>query len=49
MVLGLRGSREWKAWLDGLAGHVRMTKVDTIDQALVTYAEKVGYHPPPER
>ena len=49
MVVGLRGSPEWKDWLDRFADHCRLNKVDVIDLALVDYAAKMGFEPPPRR
>lgn len=49
MVVGMRGSPEWKAWLDELAEHCRLNKVDVIDLALVDYAAKVKFRSPPKR
>jgi len=49
MVVGMRGSPEWKGWLDRLADHCRLNKVDVIDLALVDYAQKMGFEAPPKR
>jgi hypothetical protein len=49
MVLGMRGSPDWKAWLDALAAECRVNLVTLIDHALVEYAAKRGFRPPPPR
>ncbi len=49
MVVGMRGSTEWKTWLDELAEHCRLNKVDVIDLALVDFAAKQGFKAPPKR
>jgi hypothetical protein len=48
-VLALKGSPEWKAWLDAFADHCRLKLADTVDQALAAYAEHRGFRPPPKR
>jgi hypothetical protein len=48
-VVALKGTREWKSWLDGFSGHCRLGLADTIEQSLVTYAQERGYRPPPKR
>jgi hypothetical protein len=49
MVIGMRGTAEWKAWLDEFADHCRLNKVTLIDLALVDYAVKAGFRAPPKR
>lgn len=49
MVVAIRGSAEWKAWLDGFAEFARQTRVSLIDVALEEYAVKKGYKVPPRR
>jgi hypothetical protein len=48
-VVALKGSPEWKAWLDGFAGHCRLGLADTIEQSLLSYAKERIYDGPPKR
>jgi hypothetical protein len=48
-VLAIKGSAEWKSWLDGFSSHCRLGLSDTIEQSLVHYAEERGYPEPPKR
>ncbi len=48
-VVALKGSRDWKAWLDRFANHCRLGLADTIEQSLDHYAEQRGYCRPPKR
>jgi len=48
-VVALKGTAAWKEWLDGFAAHCRLGMADTIEQALVAYAEERDYPPPPKR
>jgi hypothetical protein len=48
-VVALKGSTEWKAWLDGFAGHCRLGLADTIEQSLDFYAQQRSYGRPPKR
>ena len=48
-VVALKGSPEWKAWLDGFAGHCRLGISDTIEQSLLCYARERGFEQPPKR
>jgi hypothetical protein len=48
-VLGLKGTPEWKTWLEKFAEHCRLSMADTIDQALTEQAERKGFRPPPKR
>jgi len=48
-VVALKGSQEWKAWLDGFADHCRLGLADTIEQSLLSYAKEREYGGPPKR
>ena len=48
-VISLKGTPEWKEWLDGFADHCRLGAADTIEQALIVYAKEREYPPPPNR
>jgi hypothetical protein len=48
-VVALKGSTEWKSWLDGFSLHCRLGLSDTIEQSLICYAERRGYRGPPKR
>lgn len=49
-VISLRGSEEWREWLNGLADHCRIPATALIDVALTRYAKEAGYEePPPKR
>jgi hypothetical protein len=48
-VVAMKGSAEWKAWLDGFAGHCRLGLADTIEQSLLCYAKERDYGVPPKR
>jgi len=50
LVLQVRGSPEWKAWLEGLAEFDRTTVADVADRAIVRYAREIGFtEPAPKR
>ena len=48
-VVALKGTTDWKAWLDEFAAHCRLGLADTIEQSLVAYARARGYRAPPKR
>jgi hypothetical protein len=48
-VVALKGSREWKVWLDGFANHLRLGLASTIEQSLLWYAKQHDYKRPPKR
>jgi hypothetical protein len=48
-VVALKGSAEWKSWLDGFSLHCRLGLADTIEQSLVYYAKRREYREPPKR
>lgn len=50
LALQVRGSPEWKAWLDRAAKFSRMSVATFIDQAAAKAAREAGFEePPPER
>jgi hypothetical protein len=48
-VLGLKGTPEWKVWLEEFAEFCRLSMADTIDQSLTEQADRKGFRPPPKR
>ena len=49
-ALTIRAGEEWKAWLERLARHCRLTTSTVVDLAVVRYAKEMGFEePPPER
>jgi hypothetical protein len=48
-VVAIKGSTEWKSWLDRFSLHCRLGLSDTIEQSLMSYAERRGYPGPPKR
>ena len=48
-VVALKGTPEWKAWLDGFAVHCRLGLAGVIDLALERLADQRDYPPPPKR
>lgn len=50
LVIQVRGSAEWKAWLEELAEFDRSTIADICDRAIAGYARTIGFpKPPPPR
>jgi hypothetical protein len=49
ITVTIKSGPEWKAWVDGLAEHVRNDVAKVIDHALVDYAAKHGYAKPAPR
>ena len=45
----LRGSTEWKAWLEEFARSNRLSVAGVIDMALTRLAKDLGFREPPER
>lgn len=43
VAVTLKGSPEWKAWLERFADHTRLDVAKLIDKALVHYAESEGF------
>jgi hypothetical protein len=42
-VLTIKGTDEWRGWLEGLADFLRTPTSTIVDHALVKYAKEVGY------
>jgi hypothetical protein len=45
IAVTIKGSPEWKEWIDGLAEHCRLDVAKVIDLAVVEYAKAEGYDP----
>lgn len=48
-VLALKGTEEWKTWLDGFATRKGMPVTVLVDHALRELAKRDGYGDPPSR
>jgi hypothetical protein len=42
-VLTIKGTDEWREWLEGLGEFLRTPTSTVVDHALVRYAKEVGY------
>jgi len=42
-VLTIKGTDEWRVWLEGLGEFLRTPTSTVVDHALVRYAREVGY------
>ena len=50
LILNLRGSEEFKRWLQELAGYDRQSVSGLVERALVQYGRAIGFDKaPPER
>lgn len=50
VAVTLKGSEEWKAWIEALARHSRLDVAKLIDRAVIEFAKKEGFEPEaPER
>lgn len=50
LVIQMRGSLEWKEWLEELAKFDRSTVSDIVDRAIAAHARTIGFpKSPPER
>lgn len=50
MALQMRGSIEWKQWLEELAAYDRSSVSDVADRAIAAYARTISFpKPPPPR
>jgi hypothetical protein len=43
IAVTLRGSPDWKVWLEALARHTRLDVAKVIDRALIDFARKEGF------
>jgi hypothetical protein len=48
-AITIRGSAEWKDWLEQFATKLRSKPTSVIDRALAKLAEQEGFAEPPER
>ena len=49
-VLTIKGTDEWREWLERLGKHLRTPASTIVDHALVRYAKEMGFkEEPPER
>jgi hypothetical protein len=50
LAFAVRGSSEWRQWVQALAEFDRATVADVVDRAVAAHARKIGFSPkPPER
>lgn len=49
VALIVRGTPEWRAWIEGAATHCRMSVSGFIDFAAAAYAKQQGYAEKPPR
>jgi hypothetical protein len=49
VILGLKGTAEFKTWLEEFAEFCRLSMADTVDQGLTEKADRMGFRPPPKR
>ena len=43
IAVTIKGSPDWKEWIDGLAEYCRLDVAKVIDRAVVDYAKAEGY------
>jgi hypothetical protein len=43
VVLTIKGTDAWRAWLEKLADHSRMPASTVVDLALIDFAKKIGF------
>ena len=48
-ILSIRGTPEWRAWLERFAGKSRVTPTALLDLAVAEKAARDGFEPPPPR
>lgn len=44
--IAVRGTKEWRDWVNELADSRRLKATDLIDQALIEYADRHGFKKP---
>lgn len=45
IAVTIRGSQEWKSWIEALATHARLDVAKVIDRAVIDFAKKEGFQP----
>lgn len=48
-VLSVKGTEEWREWVQEVAAHARTDTAKLLDHLLTEYAKKNGIKPPPPR
>jgi hypothetical protein len=48
-AITIRGSADWKSWLEDFAGRMRTKPTAVIDLALAKLAQQEGFREPPQR
>ena len=48
-VLTIKGTDEWKGWIERLADFVRTPTSTLVDHALIRYAKEMGFKEEPPR
>jgi hypothetical protein len=48
-VVTIKGSLEWKAWVERAADHCRDSVSGLFDKAVVGYVKSAGFNEPPPR
>jgi hypothetical protein len=48
-ILSIRGTPEWRAWLERFASKSRVTPTAMLDLAVAEKAARDGFEPPPPR
>jgi hypothetical protein len=48
-ILSIRGTQEWRAWLERFAAKSRVTPTALLDLAVAEKAARDGFEPPPAR
>jgi hypothetical protein len=48
-IISIRGTEEWRDWLNRLSDHCRTDGAKLVDAALVAYAQSKGFNEPPPR
>ena len=49
MVVQMRGSEEWKLWVESLAEQERDTVAKLVERVLAKHAREIGFASPPRR
>jgi hypothetical protein len=49
LAIQVRGTPEWKEWVEGLASANRQNVAGLVDTALARLAKEIGFRDPPDR